>query len=108
MTNNFTGNENHSIPLPEAAQMTLNYRNSSPANATLGHYFGKTAIIGLLNQAGAVGMRLYYGLDDNDKKQLIAVAVDANGNDLYEGLILDRTIHCPPFCGNANPLNSTM
>lgn len=101
----FTGNENHEIPLSEAAHMTANYRNANPGQ-TKGHYFGGTAIQSVLSQVGSVGLRIYYALKDDGTKQLVIVGVNEDGNDLTEGLILDFSVACPPTCGNANSLNS--
>jgi hypothetical protein len=101
----FTGNEDHSISLQEASEWTKNYRNANPGQ-TLAHYFGQSAITAILNQAGCVGIRIYYALDTEGTKQLIITGVDSNGNDLYNGLLADRSHRCPPVCGTANPLNS--
>ncbi len=43
-------------------------------------------------------------LDENGKQQLIIVGVDSNENDLYEGVIAERSFACPPFC----PINSPL
>jgi hypothetical protein len=100
----FTGNEDHSISLQEAAEWTKNYRNANP-NQTLAHLFGKTAIAAILNQASCVGIRIYYALDEAGVKQLIITGVDAAGNDLYNGQLAERSFRCPPDCGAVNPLN---
>ena len=48
----YTGNEDHSISLSEAAELTANYRASFTDNAYIkAEYFGKDAIIELLNQS---------------------------------------------------------
>lgn len=101
----FTGKENHDFTLTEAAAWTSNYRNQFPDDVK-GHYFGQQALKSILDQAGCVGLRIYYALDDRGNKQLILVGVDNDENDLYEGLIAERSITCPPFCGVSNPLNS--
>lgn len=101
----FTGNEDHDITLSEAADMTANYRNDHPGE-TIAHYFGKTAITDIFDQNDCVGMRVYYGLDDTGKKQLIVVGVDASGNDLYTGKLAERSFLCPPDCSAVNPLNT--
>jgi hypothetical protein len=102
----FTGNEPHDIPLPEAARMTKKYRSSIHEGDTIAHYFGKRDIKALLKQDHCVGMRVYYGLDENGAKQLIITGVDENGNDLFNGLLAERSVKCPLHCGAANPLNS--
>jgi hypothetical protein len=70
------------------------------------HFFGMNIIKQILAQTGVVGFRVYYGIDENGGKQLIIVGTDADENDLYEGIIAERSVWCPPSCGNANPLNS--
>lgn len=102
----FTGNENHDFPLSTASEWTANYRNSVPAGTAIAHYFGKTAIQEIFAQEGCVGMRIYYALDQLGKKQLIIVGVDSAGNDLYNGLLAERSIVCPQDCSAANPLNT--
>ena len=100
----FTGHENHNIPLAEAAEWTRNYRNSNPG-AIQGHFFGKDAIVAILAQDSCVGIRIYYALDTAGVKQLIITGVTADENDLYNGLLAERSIQCPPNCGGGNPLN---
>lgn len=102
----FTGNENHDIPLATAAQWTKNYRDVNPSTAIIAHYFGKQAISQVLAQTNCVGIRSYYAINADGVKELIIVGVDANGNDLYEGMILDRSFKCPQACSTSNPLNS--
>lgn len=103
----FTGHENHDISLSSASAWTANFRNSDPNPAkTIAHSFGKDAVFAILNQSGCVGIRMYYALDDNGAKQLILTGIDASGNDLYNGLLAERSFKCPPDCAAANPLNS--
>jgi hypothetical protein len=105
----FTGNENHSIPLQDAAALTLAYRNLQPANCILGEYFGKQAILDILNQKDCVGMRVYYGskvVDNVNQPCLILVGVTADGNDMTDGLLAEMGYTCPTFCSVNNPLNS--
>jgi hypothetical protein len=37
---------------------------------------------------------------------LILVGVDADGNDMADGVLLDEHFLCPPFCNANSPLNS--
>jgi hypothetical protein len=46
----------------------------------------------------------HYALDENSKQQLIIVGVDSNENDLYEGVIAEKAIRCPPNCPTNSPL----
>lgn len=103
----FTGMEDHSITLSEAAELTANYRETLTSNVeTIAEYFGKDALINLLNQTGCVGVRIYYGLDTTGAKKLVLVGADADGNDLYEGTLMERGVNCPTNCSADNPLNS--
>lgn len=101
-----TGNENHDITLQEASAFTENYRNAAGNNPVLAHYFGKTKIQAILNQEGCVGMRIYYALSDTGEKQLVITGVDSSGNDMYNGILADRSLMCPTYCSASNPLNS--
>ena len=102
----FTGNEPHDITLAQASAWTKNYRNTITSSQTIAHYFGRAAIESILAQSDCVGIREYYALDDAGAKQIIIVGVDANGNDLYNGLLAERSVKCPQDCAAANPLNS--
>lgn len=101
----FTGNEDHSFPLSTAAAWTKNYRDANPGQ-TKGHFFGKTAISDILGQTDCVGIRIYYALNDSGDKQLVITGVKANEDDLYNGMLAERSITCPQICGANNPLNS--
>lgn len=102
----FTGNEDHSITLSEAAHLTKNYRDSVSTGSTIAHYFGKDAINAILAQEECVGIRIYYGLKDNGEKQLVICGVKANKDDLYQGELAERSVPCPADCSTSNPLNS--
>jgi len=102
----FTGKEDHSISLESASQWTKNFRTTAAKEAVLGGFFGKDAMETLLAQKGAVGFRYYYALDDNEQPVLVLVGVDEDGNDLYDGALMEVSRPCPPYCSAANPLNS--
>ncbi len=104
----FTGNESHDISLQDAANLTANYRNQFVPGATFikGEFFGKSAIQSLLNQDDCVGLRIYYGLDNDKVQKLVIVGVLANEDDMTNGSILEFGSPCPPYCGTVNALNS--
>jgi len=102
----YTGNEDNSIDLEEASELTQNFRDNSASGTTIGHYFGKTRINAITAQDDCVGIRIYYGQTTTGQKQLVIVGVDSNGDDLYEGLLADKSQPCPSACSAANPLNS--
>lgn len=109
----FNGSEGGPIPLPTARQWTANYRATIKPGETEAHYFGADIIQRLLDEDGSVGIRMYYAIDDQGKKQLLLVGVDEDGNNLLpvegaakstedEGapIIVDQSFPCPPHCGN--------
>lgn len=93
----FTGNEGEEFSLETAAAWTANYRSVNP-NGIKGHFYGKTNLQKLLAQTNCVGLRMYYALDDDGVQQMIIVGVDANQNDLCQGIVLERGSPCPPYC----------
>ena len=103
----FTGTENHEISLQEASTMTKRYRDSQTEGGYIkAEYFGQEAIKAILQQENCVGIRIYYALDENMVKKLVLVGVDQNENDLYNGLLAERGLVCPPICpANNSPLN---
>ena len=104
---NFTGNENHEISLNEAAEMTQRFRDNLPViDNTIAEYFGKSALEDLLSQQDCIGIRVYYGIDSDMKKRLVIVGVNDEGNDLYNGNLMEVGGICPPNCSASNPLNS--
>jgi hypothetical protein len=102
----FTGNEGAIITLAEGSQMTANYRATINVGETIGHAVGKNLVNAILNQTGCMGIRLYYAMNNKGEKQLVLVGIDANGDDLSQGVIVDYLGNCPPECGKPNALNS--
>ena len=102
----FTGKEEHEISLEEAKKLLTNYRKARPG-AVKAHFFGRDIIDKILSQDGCVGVRIYYGFDDDEKPQLVLVGTDKDEKDLYNGIFGEVSRPCPPFCGPPNgPLNS--
>lgn len=128
----------HSISVADAAAMTALYRqhresilqtdwqgqNILPICET----FDRSAFDTLLARTGCRSLRIYYGMDADQKVHAIVVGVDAQGRDLLpppadEGAIttesrteaeeeeeetyaLDRGIRCPEICPEKSVLNS--
>lgn len=101
----FNPNADNIISLETAAQLTAAYRSKFPDD-TKGHAFTKVQMQNLLKQPNCDGFRIYYGLDEDGNKELVIVAVDRYGNDLYEGMLLDNSQPCPTVCSTDNPLNT--
>jgi hypothetical protein len=100
----FKGNEGEKITIEEAVKFTENYRNSEKAEAIKAEFIGKESLAEMLNQDECVGIRFYFGRHDNGNLNIVAVGCDENGEDLYEGIILEKIEPCPPFCPSNSPL----
>ena len=97
-TARFTGNENHDITLIEAQDMIHHFQLENEDQEVQGGYFGKAAILRVLNQDGAVGIRYYFGYNEAGQPNLILVGVDKAGNDMVKGELAERALPCPPLC----------
>ena len=104
----FTGKENHSISLEDASKMTRNFQLQAAPDQIIGGFFGKDAVLAIISQEGAVGLRYYYGLDDEGTPHIILIGVNADGNDMTDGLLAERALRCPPSCAESNDLNSPL
>ena len=105
----FDGSEGSAIELDVAAQWTKNYRDQNP-DQTLGHFFGRDILEQILGQAGCQGIRLYYALDQQGTRQLLAVGADSAEDDQLDDacIVADNSKGSPPNMGVLNPLNGDM
>jgi len=104
----FTGKEDHSISLEDAGKMTRNFQLQAAPNQIIGGFFGKDAVLAIISQKEAVGLRYYYGMDDEGTPHIILIGVSADGNDMTDGLLAERATQCPPSCPESNDLNSPL
>lgn len=104
----FTGNEENQITKEEAAVLTKRYREQMKDGDRKGGYISKDSIVSVLEQDGCVGIRYYYGLNEEEQQELVIVGVNSSTNDIIddEAVCLDRCIPCPDVCGENNILNS--
>ena len=103
----YTGNEKTIITKEDAKTNigeTLQARHADFDST----YFSQRALTDLLEVPNAVGIRFYTGkvtLEGKIYKSLIAVAVDANEQDLLEGgEVILGDLPCPIFCGSGDGL----
>lgn len=70
--------------------------------------FDRSAFESLLAISDCVSLRFYVGMDTNQKIRLIAVAVNAAGEDILarDPQIVEEGQRCPDICPPASPLNS--
>ena len=96
----FTGKEGTMISESDASKLTLNYRSAS-LNGSNAIFFGTEKLQDLLNQVDAVGIRFYFGINEADELTLVAVAADANEQDILipdAELVLDCGKRCRSNC----------
>ncbi len=103
----FTGNEGAPIDAEIAGDWTRRYRTKNPG-ATEGHFFGRVILEQLLAESGSEGIRFYYGLTPDGARQLLAVAADAEQNDMLDKncIVADDAMAVPPHGSTPNVLNS--
>lgn len=102
----FTGNEGAVITLAEGSKMTAAYRATISTGDTIALAVGKNLVGSILGQTGCMGIRMYFALDEDGNEQLVLVGVDANGDDMTAGFIVDNLLPCPVSCSKKNSLNS--
>jgi hypothetical protein len=49
-------------------------------------------------------LRIYQGRAADGTPALVLVGVDAKGNDMTQGTVLEYSFPCPPFCPEPNDL----
>ncbi|MFY0644183.1 MAG: hypothetical protein JXR19_06930 [Bacteroidia bacterium] len=100
----FNPNEDHSISLAEAANITKAYRDANPG-AKIGGFFGKDAIQAILDQADCVGLKYYFAIESG-QPTLVLCGAKADQDDLYTGSLAEFSNQDPPYSSSPNPLNS--
>ncbi len=96
----------HQIALQAAAQLTAEYRAKKSSDQPKGGFFGKDAVHAILNQENCIGLRFYFGANENGKRVLCLMGVDVVGKDMLNGILAEMSAWCPPLCGDFNLLNS--
>ena len=102
----FNGDEGSVVTLADASRWTANYRKTIPTGEIIAQFVGRDKLLEILDQEGCMGIRFYYGIGDDGKKNLIAVVAGSDENDMVDGVILERFLICPPRCSSRNSLNS--
>ena len=97
----------HKISKDKAKEKTKRYKEKKakherfPALAYHAEAFRR-----ILEQPGCVGIRAYPGEDADGSVSTILVGVDADGNDMVNGELMQDPFTCPPECSDGNELNS--
>lgn len=94
------------ITLDEAVEYTHAFQKNNP-DALKAFFVGRNKINRILEQNDCIGVRIYNGLDaESGKNNLVLVGVDAEGEDITEGIILEKLTPCPKYCAKSSPLIS--
>lgn len=115
----------HEISLQTAIDMTSLYRTNRESILQnnyqgreilpLSETFNRAAIENLLANEACAALRIYYGMDENEKVHAIIVGVDENNKDILpvnplkeeDGpIIIEVGQRCPPSCPPASGLNT--
>lgn len=100
----FNGTEGGAITLSEGAALTKEHRLRNPT-ALKARFFGKDILNQIINQEGCMGVRIYFGQDEDGNRELVLVGADSDENDMLN-LVADLSFPCPDTCSTPNDLNS--
>lgn len=96
----------HRITLAEAMALTRRFKESVSPKTERGGMFHRAAVDEVLRQPGCVGLRFYHGRNADGSAAVVLVGVDEQGNDMTDGVLLERQYPCPPYCGEPDGLNA--
>lgn len=95
---NLDQNSGEVITLKEAQDLVKTFQYLYP-EANKSFYVGSNLLNAILEQEGCVGIRIYNAFDEVEKTTtVVLVGVDEDENDMKEGVLVDRTVRCPPNC----------
>ena len=94
------------ISLPDAAAQTRAFRRGKPSKLGDSVAFNADPVKSILSQPGCVGIRCYRALAKDGSDTLVLVGVDANGDDMTAGILVNNALPCPPFCSGDDALNT--
>lgn len=91
-------NSGEVISLNEAQELVRAFQTKFP-NDKKAFFVGSNNYQSILSQEGCIGVRIYNAYDEvNSTTNVVLIGVDADGNDLNEGVIVDKSVICPPTC----------
>lgn len=102
-----TGNGNSAgevITLAEAIDFTHAYQEEYP-DSTKAYLVDVDKLNLITAQEDCVSVRIYNGYDtETNTTNLVLVGVNDLGEDMTEGIIIERTLPCPPYCPGKSSL----
>jgi len=109
MGNRLPKDHDHRITLAEAARMTRRQRREKDTRKKgmeRPYALRREAFESILSQKGCEGVRIYPAVHEDGSPTVVVVGVDEAGNDMVSGLLIQNVFDCPPYCPEANELNS--
>jgi hypothetical protein len=98
-------NNPHVISLDEAKSMTHAYQNAAQFQGlTVASMIDKDAYQLVMDQPGCVNIRTYFALNEAGTLTIVVVGVDDNGDDMTQGVLLDKANNCPINCSVVSEL----
>ncbi len=109
------------ISLSTAVDMTTLYRQDRETILSLAYKnqnilakcetFDRDVFDSVLSQSGCTGIRVYYGMDPNNKVHAVIVGVNSSNEDIIfpntdNSLIIENAQRCPENCPPSSVLNS--
>ena len=92
------------IGLEEAKEYVTAFRKIYP-DEVKAFYIGSSQVKKVLEQENCMGLRMYNGYDEKEKRMnIVIVGVDTDEKDMTDGVILDRTWPCPNYCDISSAL----
>lgn len=104
----FSGQEGEFVSIEYAMNLTANYRSAAGPDPRHCHFFGREMLQAILDHPACMGVRVYYGYNDDQQQEMLLVGTDANGNDIFDGPMVNRGFPCPPDCGDDNQLTKDL
>lgn len=95
----------HVISLDEAKAMTHAYQNAQQFQGlTVASMIDKEAYQLVMAQSECVNIRTYFALNNEGTLTIVVVGVNANGEDMTDGVLLNMATNCPIYCPEKSEL----
>jgi hypothetical protein len=88
-----------SIITKEEAKMFINAFKAKYPQEVTAFFVGSNNVDLILKQVGCIGIRIYNGYSTIESKMnQVLVGVNAQQQDMDNGIIIERLYTCPPYC----------
>ncbi len=94
--------DHHHISLADAVAM-VHRAQESGLLPVKGWSIDAAIIKAILDQPSAAALRAYLGVTEAGQPTLVFVGVDGAGHDVYDGVLAEYALPCPPLCDSSSP-----